>query len=83
MQRGLGVSPVDLYVDRFRGVPDGPKFSTCKLGVKINDRALLGTVDVSTPYPTLAGWVSRMVLASCGSTLMQGYKQFELACSRI
>ena len=49
MQGGLGVSPVDLYVDRFRGVPGGPKFSTRKLGVKFNDRALLGTADASIP----------------------------------
>ena len=66
MQRGLGVSPVDLYVDRFRGVPGGPKFSTRKLGVKFNGRAWLEMVDVSTPLPDMIGWVSRMVLASCG-----------------
>ena len=40
--------------------------STRKLGVRFNDRALLGTVDVSTPLPGVIGWVSRMVLASCG-----------------
>ena len=54
MQGGLGVSPVDL------------SYSMRKLGVNFNDRVLLGTVDASTPYPTLEGWVSRMVLASCG-----------------
>ena len=37
-----------------------------KLGVIFIGRGLLGTVDASTPYPTLAGWGSRMVLASCG-----------------
>ena len=31
-----------------------------KLGVKFNGRALLGTVDVSTPLPDVIGWVSRM-----------------------
>ena len=50
----LEVSPVDL------------SYFTRKLGVKFNDRALLGTVDVSTPLPDVIGWVSRMVLASCG-----------------
>ena len=43
MQESLEVSPVDL------------SYSTRKLGVKFNDRALLGMVDASIPYPTLAG----------------------------
>ena len=66
MQRGLVCPQVDLCVGKFRGVPGGTKFSTCKLGVKLNDRVLLGTVDVGTPLPGVIGWVSRMVLASCG-----------------
>ena len=49
MQGGLGVSPVNLYVGKFRGAPGGPKYSTRKLGVKFNDRASLGTVDASIP----------------------------------
>ena len=54
MQESLEVSPVDL------------SYSTRKLDVKFNDRALLGTVDVGTSLPGVIGWVSRMVLASCG-----------------
>ena len=60
------MSPVNLCVGKFRGAAGGPKYSTRKLGVKFNDRALLGMVDASIPYPTLADWVSCMVLASCG-----------------
>ena len=43
------MSPVDLCVRKFRGVPGGTKFSTRKLGAKFNDRALLETVDAGTP----------------------------------
>ena len=49
MQGGLGVSPVNLCVGKFRGAAGRPNYSTRKLGVKFNDRALLGTVDASTP----------------------------------
>jgi hypothetical protein len=48
------VSPVDLG--------DSP----CKLGVIFNGQDLLEKVDVSTPLPNVIGWVSRMVLMSCG-----------------
>ena len=50
-----GCPRVDLYVGKFRDVPGGTKFSTRKLGVKFNDRALLGTVDVGTPLPGVIG----------------------------
>ena len=43
------MSPVDLCVVKFRDVPVDLSYSTRKLGVKFNDRALLGTVDASTP----------------------------------
>jgi len=35
-------------------------------GRTLNGWAMLGKVDVSTPLPGVIGWVSRMVLASCG-----------------
>ena len=50
MKRALGVSPVDLS--------NSPR----KLGVKFNDRVLLGMVDASTISSNLTSWVSRMVL---------------------
>ena len=65
MQRGLVCPQVDLCVGKFRDVPGGTK-SLLVSYVRFNDRALLGTVDVSTPLPDVIGWVSRMVLASCG-----------------
>ena len=37
------MSPVDL------------SYSMCKLGVKFNDRALLGTVDANTPLSNFSG----------------------------
>ena len=46
---------VELCVGKFRDVPGGTKFSTRKLGVKFNDRALLGTVDASTPLSKFSG----------------------------
>jgi hypothetical protein len=48
------VSPVDLG--------NSPR----KLGVMFNGYNLSGKVDASTPLPNVIGWVSRMVLASCG-----------------
>jgi hypothetical protein len=48
------VSPVDLG--------NSPR----KLGVMFNDYNLSEKVDASTPSPHVIGWVSRMVLVSCG-----------------
>ena len=54
IQRGLGMSPVDLS--------DSPR----KLGVMFKGWGLLGMVDASTLSSNVIGWVSRMVLMSCG-----------------
>jgi hypothetical protein len=54
LQRGLGVSPVDLG--------NSPR----KLGVMFNGWDLSGKVDASTPLLNVISWVSRMVLVSCG-----------------
>jgi hypothetical protein len=48
------VSPVDLG--------DSPR----KLGVMFNGWDLSEKVDASTPLPNVIGWMSRMVLVSCG-----------------
>jgi hypothetical protein len=48
------VSPVDL--------DNSPR----KLGVMFNGYNLSENVDASTALPNVIGWVSRMVLVSCG-----------------
>ena len=54
---------------RFRGVPGGPKFSTRKLGVKFNDRALLGEYPLiqlsrlGEPHGPYVVWVKKYTLA--------------------
>jgi hypothetical protein len=40
--------------------------SPCKLGVMFNGGDLSEKVDVSTLLLNVIGWVSRMVLVSCG-----------------